>query len=34
LIEEQLETTRGGRLMMVRVTEKGEQMLSQAKKAA
>jgi len=34
LIEEQLETTRGGRLMTVRVTERGEQMLSQTKKTA
>jgi hypothetical protein len=33
LIEEQLETTHTGRLMVVRLTEKGEQMLSQAKKA-
>ncbi len=34
LIEEQLETTRTGKLMVVRVTEEGEQMLSQAKKGA
>ena len=33
LIEEQLETTRGGRLMTVRVTAKGQQVRSPAKKA-
>jgi hypothetical protein len=34
LVEEQLGTTPGGRLMTIRLTDKGEQMLSQARKAA
>jgi hypothetical protein len=34
LIEERLETTRTGKLMTVRATEKGEQVLSRAGKAA
>jgi hypothetical protein len=34
LVQEQLETTHTGRRMIVRLTGKGEQMLSQAKKAA
>ncbi len=34
LVEEQLGTTPGGRLMTIRLTDKGERMLSQARKAA
>jgi hypothetical protein len=34
LVEEQLGTTPAGRLMTIRLTDKGEQVLSQARKAA